>query len=68
MLACRDANIADIPEFAAGTCSAILGSTHGSANYSEAYSPADRATKGFPPPIPCCLPKAMPNAGAAHQA
>src|SRR5207248_3197604 len=34
MLACQDAKIDDLPAFAE-TCCAILGSTHGSTNYSQ---------------------------------
>jgi 3-oxoacyl-[acyl-carrier-protein] synthase II len=64
MLACRDAGIADIPAFAA-TCSAILGSTHGSANYSEAYY-QQIVREGIPAANPMLFAEGVPNAGAAH--
>ncbi len=64
MLACRDAGIADIPSFAA-TCSALLGSTHGSANYSEAYY-RQIVTEGISAANPMLFAEGVPNAAAAH--
>ena len=64
MLACRDAGISDIPEFAA-TCSALLGSTHGSANYSEAYY-QQIVREGIPSANPMLFAEGVPNAAAAH--
>jgi 3-oxoacyl-[acyl-carrier-protein] synthase II len=64
MLACRDAKITDIPSFAA-TCSALLGSTHGSANYSEAYY-QQIVREGIAAANPMLFAEGVPNAGAAH--
>ena len=64
MLACRDGQIADIPQFAA-TCSALLGSTHGSANYSEAYY-RQIVNEGVLAANPMLFAEGVPNAAAAH--
>ncbi|HZK82243.1 MAG TPA: beta-ketoacyl-[acyl-carrier-protein] synthase family protein, partial [Humisphaera sp.] len=64
MLACRDAGIADIPAFAA-TCSAALGSTHGSSNFSEAYY-SQIVREGIAGANPVLFAEGVPNAAAAH--
>lgn len=64
MLACRDAAIADIPAFAA-TCSALLGSTHGSANYCDSYY-GQIVREGIGGANPVLFAEGVPNAAAAH--
>ncbi|HWE97288.1 MAG TPA: beta-ketoacyl-[acyl-carrier-protein] synthase family protein [Tepidisphaeraceae bacterium] len=64
MLACRDAGIEDIPAFAA-TCPALLGSTHGSTNYSEAYY-GQIVKEGIAAANPMLFAEGVPNAAAAH--
>jgi hypothetical protein len=64
MLACRDAGISDIPAFAA-TCSALLGSTHGSSNFSEAYY-SQIVREGIAGANPVLFAEGVPNAAAAH--
>jgi 3-oxoacyl-[acyl-carrier-protein] synthase II len=63
-LAFSDAGVADIPSFTA-TCSAILGSTHGSANYSRDYY-KQIVTDGIPAANPMLFAEGVPNAAAAH--
>jgi 3-oxoacyl-[acyl-carrier-protein] synthase II len=63
-LACRDAGIADVAAFGAG-CSAVLGSTHGSSNYSKQYY--DQVVlEGIAAANPALFAEAVPNAGAAQ--
>jgi 3-oxoacyl-[acyl-carrier-protein] synthase II len=63
-LACRDAGIADVAAFGA-ECSAVLGSTHGSANYSKQYY--DQVVlEGIAAANPALFAEAVPNAGAAQ--
>ena len=64
MLACRDAGITDILAFAA-TCSALLGTTHGSSNFSEAYY-RQIVREGILAANPMLFAEGVPNAGAAH--
>ena len=64
MLACRDAGIEDIPAFAAN-CSALLGSTHCSTNYSEAYY-RQIVREGIALANPMLFAEGVPNAAAAH--
>jgi len=64
MLACRDAGIDDIPAFAA-TCSALLGSMHGSANFSESYY-RQIVREGIGGANPMLFAEGVPNAAAAH--
>ena len=64
MLACGDAGIADLPCFAA-TCSALLGSAHGSANYSETYY-RQIIQEGIVGANPMLFAEGVPNAAAAH--
>src|SRR5262249_52991922 len=64
-LACRDAGIADVAAFGA-ECSAVLGSTHGSSNYSKQYY--DQVVlEGIAAANPALFPQAVPNAGAAQR-
>ena len=63
-VAFQDAAIIDVPAFAE-TCSAILGSTHGSANYcSDYYGQVVR--EGIPAANPMLFAEGVPNAAAAH--
>lgn len=64
ILACRDAGITDIPAFAAN-CSALLGSTHCSTNYSEAYY-EQIVREGIGAANPMLFAEGVPNAAAAH--
>ncbi|MDB5358148.1 MAG: putative 3-oxoacyl-[acyl-carrier-protein] synthase [Phycisphaerales bacterium] len=64
MLACRDAGIGDIPAFA-GSCSALLGSAHGSTNYCEAYY-GQIVKEGLAAANPMLFAEGVPNAAAAH--
>ncbi len=63
-VACTDAGIDDLPAFAE-SCAAILGSTHGSANYSDAYY-RQIVQEGIAAANPLLFAEAVPNAGAAH--
>ncbi len=63
-LAFQDANITDLPAFTA-SCSAILGSTHGSSNYSHAYY-RQIVDEGISAANPMLFAEGVPNAGAAH--
>jgi 3-oxoacyl-[acyl-carrier-protein] synthase II len=63
-LACRHAGITDIPAFAQD-CSAILGSAHGSANYSVAYY-SEIIKQGLVGANPMLFAEGVPNASSAH--
>jgi 3-oxoacyl-[acyl-carrier-protein] synthase II len=63
-LACKDAGIDDIPAFA-DECGAILGSSHGSANYSVAYY-SEIITQGLIGANPMLFAEGVPNACSAH--
>jgi 3-oxoacyl-[acyl-carrier-protein] synthase II len=64
MLACGDAGIDDMPAFAQ-TCSAILGSTHGSAGFSEQYY-RQIVEEGIAAANPMLFAEGVPNSAAAH--
>jgi len=64
MLACKDAGIEDIPSFAK-SCSAVLGSAHGSTNYSEQYY-RQIVEEGIMAANPMLFAEGVPNAAAAH--
>jgi 3-oxoacyl-[acyl-carrier-protein] synthase II len=63
-LAFADAGIADVPAFAE-SCAAVLGSTHGSANYSRDYY-GQIVAGGIPAANPMLFAEGVPNAAAAH--
>jgi 3-oxoacyl-(acyl-carrier-protein) synthase len=63
-LAFADAGITDVPTFTR-TCSAVLGSTHGSANYSRDYY-RQIVDDGMAAANPMLFAEGVPNAGAAH--
>jgi 3-oxoacyl-[acyl-carrier-protein] synthase II len=63
-LALRDAGITDIPAFA-HDCAAVLGSTHGSSNYSANYY-GQIIQEGLIAANPMLFAEAVPNAGAAQ--
>jgi 3-oxoacyl-[acyl-carrier-protein] synthase II len=63
-IACRDAGIEDVPAFAQ-RCSAILGSTHGSTNYSLAYY-NEIIRQGVAGANPMLFAEGVPNACSAH--
>jgi 3-oxoacyl-[acyl-carrier-protein] synthase II len=63
-LAYRDAGIADAAAFSE-TCSAILGSTHGSSHYSSEYY-GQIVREGIPAANPLLFAEGVPNAAAAH--
>ena len=63
-LACRDAGISDIPAFAA-ECAAILGTTHGSVNFSTDYY-RQIVNEGLAAANPTLFAESVPNAGAAQ--
>lgn len=63
-LAFKDAGIEDVPAFAE-TCAAVLGSTHGSANYSRDYY-RQVVDAGFAAANPMLFAEGVPNAAAAH--
>jgi 3-oxoacyl-[acyl-carrier-protein] synthase II len=63
-LACRDAGLTDIPEFAR-TCAAVLGSTHGSANFSLAFY-SQIVKEGLAAANPILFAESVPNAAAAQ--
>lgn len=64
MLACQDAGVAQSPDFFE-SCSAILGSTQGSTNYSEVYY-QQIVTEGIDAANPLMFAEGVPNAAAAH--
>jgi len=64
MLACQDAGVSQSPDFFQ-SCSAILGSTHGSTNYSEVYY-AQIVNEGIDAANPLMFAEGVPNAAAAH--
>lgn len=63
-LAFQDAGIENVPEFAE-TCAAVLGSTHGSANYSRDYY-RQVVDAGLAAANPMLFAEGVPNAAAAH--
>ncbi|HEX4055299.1 MAG TPA: beta-ketoacyl-[acyl-carrier-protein] synthase family protein [Tepidisphaeraceae bacterium] len=63
-LACRDAGIDDVPAFAAD-CAAILGTLHGSVNYSTDYY-RQIVKDGLIAANPMLFAESVPNAGAAQ--
>ena len=63
-LAYRDAGITDAAAFSQ-ECSAILGSAHGSANYSADYY-GQIVREGIPAANPLLFAEGVPNAAAAH--
>lgn len=63
-LACRDAGIDDVPAFAAD-CAAILGTLHGSVNYSTDYY-RQIVKEGLLAANPMLFAESVPNAGAAQ--
>jgi 3-oxoacyl-[acyl-carrier-protein] synthase II len=63
-LACRDAGLTDIPAFAQ-TCPAVLGSTHGSANFSLAFY-SQIVKEGLIAANPILFAESVPNAAAAQ--
>jgi 3-oxoacyl-[acyl-carrier-protein] synthase II len=63
-IACQDAGIADVPAFAQA-CAAVLGSTHGSADYSLAYY-GEIIKQGLVGANPMLFAEGVPNACSAH--
>jgi 3-oxoacyl-[acyl-carrier-protein] synthase II len=63
-LAFRDAGIADVPAFAE-TCAAVVGTTHGSADYCADYY-GQIVREGIPAANPMLFAEGVPNAAAAH--
>jgi 3-oxoacyl-[acyl-carrier-protein] synthase II len=63
-LACRDAGIIDTAEFARN-CAAVLGTTHGSSNYSVTYY-SQIVNEGILAANPMLFAEAVPNGGAAQ--
>jgi 3-oxoacyl-[acyl-carrier-protein] synthase II len=63
-IACKHAGIEDVPGFAQ-RCSAILGSTHGSTNYSLAYY-NEIIRQGLVGANPMLFAEGVPNACSAH--
>jgi len=63
-LACRDAGIDDLPAFAA-ECAAILGTMHGSVNFSTDYY-RQIIKEGLIAANPMLFAESVPNAGAAQ--
>jgi 3-oxoacyl-[acyl-carrier-protein] synthase II len=63
-VAFADAGITDVPAFSA-TCAAVLGSAHGSANYSKDYY-RQIVDEGIPAANPMLFAEGVPNAAAAH--
>jgi 3-oxoacyl-[acyl-carrier-protein] synthase II len=63
-LACRDAGIVDTVEFCRD-CAAILGTTHGSSNYSVSYY-TQIVKEGILAANPMLFAEAVPNGGAAQ--
>lgn len=63
-IACQDAGITDVPSFAQ-SCSAILGSAHGSASYSVAYY-SEIIKQGLVGANPMLFAEGVPNASSAH--
>ena len=64
-LACRDAGIDDVPAFAAD-CAAILGTLHGSVNYSTDYY-RQIVKDGLIAANPMLFAESVPNAGGAAE-
>ncbi len=64
MLAMRDANVSDIAAFAE-SCSAVLGTTHGSTNYCQQYY-GQIVREGMEAANPTLFAEGVPNAAAAH--
>jgi len=63
-LACRDAGIGETVDFCSD-CAAILGTTHGSSNYSVSYY-AQIVKEGILAANPMLFAEAVPNGGAAQ--
>ncbi|HMB94546.1 MAG TPA: beta-ketoacyl synthase N-terminal-like domain-containing protein, partial [Tepidisphaeraceae bacterium] len=63
-LAVRDAGIVDAAEFA-GNCAAVLGTTHGSSNYSISYY-KQIVSEGILAANPMLFAEAVPNGGVAQ--
>jgi 3-oxoacyl-[acyl-carrier-protein] synthase II len=63
-VACADAGIADVPAFAA-QCGAVLGSTHGSTQYSVTYY-GEIVRQGVVGANPMLFAEGVPNASSAH--
>ncbi len=63
-LACRDARIEDMAAFAQ-ECGAVLGTMHGSSNYSNAYY-SQIVKEGLGAANPMLFAEAVPNGGAAQ--
>jgi 3-oxoacyl-[acyl-carrier-protein] synthase II len=63
-IACQHAGITDVTAFA-NECSAILGSAHGSANYSVAYY-GEIIKQGLVGANPMLFAEGVPNASSAH--
>lgn len=64
VLCVRDAGVENIPAFA-DTCAAILGTTHGSTGYSEAYY-QQIVKEGIAAANPMLFAEGVPNSAAAH--
>jgi len=64
VLALRDAGVREDPAFLE-SCGVVLGTTHGSANYSEAYY-RQIVTEGIAAANPMLFAEGVPNAAAAH--
>jgi 3-oxoacyl-[acyl-carrier-protein] synthase II len=63
-VACQDADITDVAAFAE-TCGAVLGSTHGSTNYSLTYY-GEIVKQGLVGANPMLFAEGVPNACSAH--
>jgi 3-oxoacyl-[acyl-carrier-protein] synthase II len=63
-LCMRDAGLEDVPRFME-SCAAILGTTHGSATYSEGYY-RQIVNEGMAAANPMLFAEGVPNAAAAH--
>jgi 3-oxoacyl-[acyl-carrier-protein] synthase II len=63
-LCLRHAGVGDVPTFAQ-TCSAVLGTTHGSTNYCESYY-GQIVKEGIAAANPMLFAEGVPNAAAAH--
>jgi 3-oxoacyl-[acyl-carrier-protein] synthase II len=63
-LCLRHAGVEDVPAFAQ-TCCAVLGTTHGSTNYCEAYY-GQIVKEGIAAANPMLFAEGVPNAAAAH--
>lgn len=62
-LASQDAQLGNLPAFA--DCSVLLGTTHGSSNYSDSYY-RQIVTEGIGSANPMLFAEGVPNAGSAH--